>query len=146
MILSKVRTYIKNNVELCKPSLKEWDDEFNIDNIPSTKRENRYHINYDVTSIDTENVMQTKTIVASVTFFYKGFRHTADKFDEAMDEINGISQALVNIENINLFRATDDYPIQSCIATSQIGEPLETNDNSINITLNLSLTVIEFIN
>lgn len=142
---SKVRKYIDSVIATNHPDMRKWNDVFNIENIPSSLIDNGYHVNYSAQSISRQQRTIETNLTATINFFFKGYNSPTEKMDLSMDKVLTISRDLSSLESIGNFRVTDDYPIQYCNPTSQVANPLDTNDNLIIITLELELLVISTI-
>lgn len=145
MRISKVRTYLSNQIALIDSKMKQWDDAFGVDNIPNTLFSKVYHIDYGISSATKGQTTEILTIGATVTFLFKGERKTIETFDDAMEKVNNIALTIMSQESLALFRDTDNFPIQSVARTSQVPQALNTNDNSILIPLELEMTIIQSI-
>lgn len=143
MKYSKIRTYLKNIITDFDADFKEHKDAFNTDNIARTNFNKAYHITYSVPSIDSgSDVYFTSSATASIQFYFKGYRCPQTALDEAMDTVATLSQSFASISNVSAFRMAYDFPIQQVSPTSQVPEPLQSNDNSIIINLDLNLEII----
>lgn len=143
MRYSKIRTYLKELIERADPSFKEHKDAFNTDNIAKTSFNKAYHISYDIPSIDFgADAYFTSNASAAVTFFFKGYRCPQTALDDSMDIVGGLSQDFASVSNLTAYRMSYDFPIQVCNPVSQTPQPLQSNDNSIIITLDLNLEII----
>lgn len=144
MIISKVRTYIADTVTTYDNKYRQWTDAFNIENIPTSIKTKQFHIAFGPVDIDTVDLIQNETVLATVNFFFDSKKNSIDAYDNAIDTVNEIKNNLVNVANVQAFRTTDNYPIQGCVATTLNGDFVNSNDNSIVVTLELSLSVIEY--
>lgn len=143
--ISKVRTFIENQIKAVDKKLKAHDDAFNNENISSTKLISTYHIVYTIPSITRIDSVQDSTVSATVTFFFREGKSTVSAFDNGMNKVNEIAHKCQSYLSLQEFRTTDDFPIQLVESTSIIPEPLENNDNVIKITLGLDLLIQEII-
>jgi len=143
MIYSKVRTYLKARIAAVDSDFKEHKDAFNDDNIAKTGFNKAYHILYSVPSISKSDYLIDSEIEVIVKFFFRGYRDTQAALDDSMDLVNSVALDCGSLENLSAFRVTDDFPIQYCNPTGQVPEPLENNDNSIIVTLNLNMSVLQ---
>jgi hypothetical protein len=145
MIYSKVRQYINQIVLATDSEFLEHKDAFNTNNVPSNIFDKAFHVFYSVPSINRGQTVIDLSIDCTVTFYFKGFRCSQEALDFSMDLVGKVSRNCCKIENVNNFRETDDFPIQSCNPESQVPEPLENNDNAIIITLDLTARLFDVI-
>lgn len=139
MSLSKIRTYLENNIKAVDADFRQHDDAFNSVNIANIEK--AFHISYSVASTEVGQQMLMQTASISVKFYFKGFRDTIKMFDTAMDLVNDVAMGCASRTNVAAFRASDDFPIQNIDIVSQVPEQLESNDNSMSITLEMSADI-----
>jgi hypothetical protein len=106
---------------------KEWDDLFNIDNIPSTIIDGAYHVEVGSGSgaVINQHVLNTEFPIV-LRLFRKGFRDPAEMRDEMLGELQTIICDILlpavrlssGVKNI-IFDGWDFLPLS------------ESNDNSI---------------
>jgi hypothetical protein len=140
--LSKIRTYINNQVKKVSSDFKEHKDAFNDENIAGTRFNKAFHVSYDAPSIIEVELTAEMDMSVTLQLFFKGGRDTISTYDDAMDTMWNVLREVASRRNLNDFRATDNYPIQSASPNSIVVEPLENNDNSMVVTLNLTMKVI----
>jgi len=145
MKISKVRTYFKNQIAIIDGDFKEWEDAFNIDNIPSSIRDKSYHIAYEIPTSEDFNTHLEDGISVTLNAFFKGYRTPAATLDVAMDLCNDIRIQSVKKESIESFRATDDNPIFGVISNSIIPTSITSNDNQVVITLEFTIRMAQTI-
>ena len=145
MKISKVRTYLSNQVKTIDSDFYEWEDAFNIDNIPSNIKDKSYHIAYEIpTSADFDTHLED-AIDVTVSVFFKGYRTPAATLDTAMDLCNDIRIQAVKKESIEAFRSTDDNPIFGVISNSIVPTTIPSNDNQVVITLQFTIRMAQTI-
>jgi len=143
MKISKVRDYTIQQVLGVDSDFKEWTDGFNSENIPSTLFNKAFHIFYTIPSIVDGQSYITNSVSLTLKLFFKGYRDPAEAIDTAMDTASDIVAAMKSIHNVQLYRSTDDLPIQNVVPLSQIAEPLENNDNNVIITMEFDMNIIQ---
>ena len=135
MSLKPVRSFIKSRLSETSSSFKEHKDGFNRDNIPRSLLNKSYFI--DVASSNnesTEGRVVTDEITARVELFYKGYRNTQSTIDDAMDEANNFKLRASNPSHFSSL-------IKRVVCESIEVDPLaDSNDNSILVTINMSIT------
>lgn len=141
-MISKIRTYIKNQVSSYDSTYQHWDDGFNRDNIPSTILDKSYFISYQVPSVDQSQAFHEYSVEVSIEFFHKGFRNITQAIDTYSDNAILISDNILSVSNIEAFRLTDDFPIQSVGLNSMAIDNIQSNDNSFIITLDFNFLLI----
>ncbi len=140
--LSKVRTYVNNRVKAVSRDFQEHLDAFNDENIAGTRLDKAFHVAYSAPSITEVELTAEIDMSVTVQLFFRGGRDTIDTYDNAMDEAWKVLREISSRRNLNDFRATDGYPIQSASPLSVTPEPLENNDNSMVVSLEFNMTII----
>ena len=138
--LSKIRTYINNQVAKVSRDFREHKDAFNDENIAGTVFNKAFHVSYTIPAITEVELTAEMDASVSVQLFFRGGRDTINTYDNAMDEAWKVVREISSRKNINQFRARDGYPIQS--PSSVTPEPLENNDNSIVVNLEFNMIII----
>ena len=141
-MISKVRKYLSDTIKSYDKDFTEHKDAFNSDNISKARFDKNYFITYSTSLSEQGQAWLTDTISVTVELAFKGYRCPQEALDNAMDTATEIKLECAKIENITNFRITDDVPLQSCTPTSQVAEPLGSNDNSFKITLEFDVTII----
>lgn len=145
MIISKVRTYLKNQVIAVDSDFKEHEDAFNVDNIPGTLKNKSFHIDYSIDNSQEFDTHLEDDVSATLTLFFKGYRTPAKALDVAMDLANDIRIKAVSIATVESFKITDDNPIFGVSCLSIKPSPVPTNDNQIIIELEFNLRIAQTI-
>jgi len=137
MSLKPVRTFIKNRLAETNTGFREHKDGFNRDDIPRSLLNKSYFIDVVGTNHSAnENGYVEDKVSAKIELFYKGFRTVQTSIDNAMDEAHQF-----RLRACNPSKATG--AIRSVVVDSIDVDPLsETNDNSIIVTINLSVTAV----
>lgn len=143
MSLSKIRTYLKNQIATVDSNMVEWPHPFNVDTLPDSLFDDAYWIKYDVTSSDDSQVYIVDSVTVQAHFCFHSFNdHVAD-YDAAMDKVNNIKLEAISKSNIEAFSGTDNYPIQRVIPLSQNAIETVDNEKKIIIELNLEIQLVQ---
>jgi hypothetical protein len=142
-MISQTRDYIRRQVLVIDPTQEEWEDAFNIDNIPSNIYNKAFHILYEVPTIVRGQGLYDFNVNATLTLFYKADRNVQETFDSAMDIANSIALSLGNVNNIEEYKIEkdSDNPIYGVEVTSIIPSNPVSNDNRVIVTLSISLGI-----
>ena len=134
MSLSQARTFLKRQIAIIEPDLKEWKDSFNTDNIPQTKIDDYFHINFgELSSAQADNWIQDNW-TCTVTIWKRGFSDVSSSFDSIIDTANCIRLKVIDPKAI----LTDN--IHSIESNSITPEPIEdSNDNTIKVSLEFNI-------
>ena len=128
MSLSQVRTYFNQEIIKVSPDRSEWRDAFNIENVPRTLLNKRYHI--DTTSVASSPQSDhhvEDNFAVTVTIWKQGFNEVATALDELLDEAHCIRMQLINPRNVNDFAGDIDRVDSVSI------EPTAFDDSNDNI-------------
>ena len=131
--MNEIRTYFSSRIKEIDPDFKPWKDGFAFDNIPSTFINKTYHLAYQIESTDHIDTSILDNYSISLLLFFKGYRDVQTALDNSMTLANNIR---VNIINRNNVFSSSFYNIK---AVSMIPEALESNDNSMYVTLEFEL-------
>lgn len=133
MSISQVRTFIKQQIALVDPNLKEHRD-LSDENIAQTKLDEHYHIEYGASSDShDDNCLQTAQSV-SVKVFKRGFNNPTSALDVIIDKAHEIRRCITSTA------ATLGADMQKVESISLTPEPIdETNDNTIKISLEFNI-------
>jgi len=129
-VIKELRDFFKSNILECDPSLKEWKDAFNIDNIPESIIDNAFHIAIDDINTVEGDCSVTDQVGVAVTLFKKGFRETQDAHDALLDKAIAIRLSSLNVSKYN---QTFIRNVESVTTTAT---DIESNDNLIIVTTN----------
>lgn len=137
MNISDLRTYFINRIQAEDSDFREHTDGFNRDNIPSTLLNKTFHIEFGNFSGEGLVDQVTKDVQeVNVFLYFKGFRDPKATIDTGMDTGNNIRLGAIKFENI----AASLIPeMKKVILNSMSPSPIDTNDNSIIITLSFSV-------
>jgi hypothetical protein len=86
MSFSTLRTYFEERMATVDSELKEWEDAFNIENIPSSVLDKSWHIDFAPFSYKTGGAQTCLSFECPVTLnvFFKGYRNPKEAIDTAL--------------------------------------------------------------
>ena len=137
MSYSKVRSYIKQQIKLEFPKLKEHREAFSYENIPQTDLDKSYHIGFGNVSVTQDDNWVEDSMSATVTIFKRGYNQTAQALDDVMEIANCIRLRVIDPKAL----LTDN--ILSAETLSITPEPFDgSNDDTIKVSIvfNIRLT------
>ena len=138
MSFKPVRSFLEARLLEIDRDFEVHDDAFSLENIGNNDFNKRYHIFYANVATSVDNQHTTNDVVnATVSLFFRGYRNATESLDESMDLANTFR---LNCLKIAPIRAQDF--IKRVVCNSIQAEPLDTNDNSIKVTLQFSISVI----
>jgi hypothetical protein len=134
MSYSKVRSYLKQQIALENSKLEEHLDAFNVDNIPQTKIDKTYHINFGNISTTHDDNWIEDSMSATITIFKRGFSEPTKALDAIMDTANCIRLRVIDPKAL----MTDN--ILSAEILSVTPEPIDgSNDNTIKVSIEFNI-------
>lgn len=138
MSFKPVRTFLESRLIEVDSDFEVHDDAFSFENIGNNDFNKRYHIFYGNVATSVDNQHTTNDVVnATVSLFFRGYRNATESLDESMDIANSYRLNCLKIAPLR-----DQQFIKRVVCSSIQAEPLDTNDNSIKITLQFSINVI----
>lgn len=138
MNLSGIRQYINSVISGEYPDLVEWQDALNIENIPNTLIDLRYHILVGPVAITHDDDVVNELVQVVLTIFKRAFNDTVGARDYILDISNCIVMDLINPSTIGDY----DQSIQDVEASSiSISEINETNDNILKSEISLNFKI-----
>ena len=86
MSFATIRPYFQDRMAVVDTELKEWDDAFNVNNIPSSILDKSWHIEYSTFSYNTGGAHTCLSFECPVTLsvFFKGYRNPLEAVDMAL--------------------------------------------------------------
>lgn len=121
----------------------EWEDAFNSENIPSTKLNKVFYLEYSIDSVEMDaNLGLENQVTTDIKLFKKGYRNSKESLDLAMTEAINLRQLFMSPKTLAAFTETNIIGIDS---VSIIPEQLQDDDNSIIVTLSFNTRVYETI-
>ena len=138
MSFSSVRDYFKSQLTALDSSFREHVDGFETENIARNIFNKSYHIVINNPSnVETDNCRVEDNISVRVQLFFKGGK--TSKLQSSLDNALDIGHDYkLKSSNIKDFPST----IKRVVGTSVIASPLETNDNSIIITIEFTVLAV----
>lgn len=127
MSLTEVRPYFRARLEAV--GLTEWDDAFNVDNIPDTLIDGSFHISASPIRNVTlsQNDLQLEHEV-SIKTFIKGYAQPKDALDKAMERLDAILKEVLKPSN----RVTGTGGLRNVLfLSSEILPMAESQDNVV---------------
>lgn len=136
MIISDTRLYFKNEIEKCFPDSSEWDDYFNLDNVPSTIQDCTYHIGIGPLSTGRKNDQTSEEdLSVTVNFWKKGYNDVQETFDEFFDSVHEFKTCVTDPSTY----ASHAF-IKDVYATSIVPQPIDgSNDNVLRLSIDFSV-------
>jgi len=137
-MISIVRDYIKARIAEEDPKLKEWEDAFNIDNIPASQLSDYYHIVYAVpNNLKIENCLAYETVTAKLTLYRAGFQKPQVALDAIMNKAHNIKLRAANPTVL-----TGTGSMKYVEVTGPNPDPVLTNDNTVKCELDFNFLMI----
>lgn len=135
MTLTDVRDFLRTRMDALL--FTEWQDGFNVNNIPDTILDKAYHIlSPNAETVKLDMVILDMDFHQEIAVFRKGFRNPAEAIDAAIEDMETIIVDLISMAN----RFTGHLNV---IPGGFTIEPLsDDNDNSVKATLNLRVKVL----
>lgn len=86
MSFSTIRPYFQERMGAVDPEFKEWEDAFNIDNIPATIIDKSWHLQFQPFSYNTGGAHTCLSFECPITLsvFFKGYRNPVEAVDMAL--------------------------------------------------------------
>ena len=130
---SQVRSYINSRMPTVEPDLKEHLDSFNIENIPRTLINKRYHIAIGPsTSSNKIDLHIDELVPVTMTIWSQGFRNVVTATDALLDRAHCIRMDLINPVNIATFgRDLIDFNSFSIVPS----EIAVSNDDTVQVQM-----------
>lgn len=147
MSYSDVRRYFKQRIVSVSPDRQEWTDTLsiaNVQNVPSTLLDSRYHIEFNsLSSTNQLDVTVTDSASVIVSIWKQGFNLPQDAKDTLLDEAEQIRFSLVNPKNVDLFNTPTHSGIQRVDMVSLTPSEIdESNDNIVQVQMDFVATLI----
>jgi hypothetical protein len=121
------------------PDFKEWEDGFNVENIPSTILDKSWHFVFNPSNyIGSAHTCLNFTAPVMLRVFLKGYRNPKEAIDTALlfaDAI--IKECTKPINRLNQPKIKNVLP--GIVSVQELGS---TNDNSVILELQFNCTII----
>ncbi len=138
MSFKPIRTFLTERLVEIDSDFTVFDNGFNSDQLGDNNFNKRFHIFYGNVATTVSNQNTTSDVVtAVVNLFFSGSRSSTDELDEAMD--------IANKYRINCLRRakySGQTFIKNVVCQSIEAQPLESNDNAIQVKLTFNITII----
>ena len=144
MSFSQVRTYINSRISTTEPDLVEWQDAFNLENIPTVLLNTRYHIQYGAAVSSTQIDKHIEDLFdITITIFKQGYNTENQAIDDLMDKAHCIRLDLINHQNLQTFGGDLLDFVSNSITPIPIAA---SNDNIIQVQLNFNVRLTFAVN
>lgn len=138
MSFKPIRSFLANRLIEVDSDFESHNQPFSLDNIGANDFNKRFHIFYGQVATSVSNQVTTSDdVTATVTLSFNGFRDDSEALDEAMDIAN-----LYRINCLRLEKLNGQSFIKRVVCENITAQPVDTNDNSILITLQFKIKVI----
>lgn len=138
MSLSQVRQYFRDRLNAVDSSFKEHEDGFNRENIPSTLLNKSFFIDLgDVSSQPLSDLHIQDLMATQVFLHFKGYNNIQSKIDEAYDLAHTF-----RIECIKPINAMTGTNIKNVVCDNINVDHIETNDNTVIVTLDFTVRLL----
>lgn len=144
MSLGAIRTYFNQRITSVDSNLSEWTDAFNLENVPSTLLESKYHIGLGPSSSASGIDFHIRDdFTVNVTLWKRGLNNVPNAVDELLDEANCIRTDIINPRNIEDFN-------QDILKISAIGIEIEeiqaSNDDVVQVQIIFEVRKVTILN
>ena len=138
MSFDTIRPYFQARMRAADPEFVEWEDAFNIDNIPNSQLDCAWHISIGGGTLVTFNQFCLGMDVSvTVNAWVKGYRTPMEAVDSGLEKLESILKECCRHSQ----RLTQPY-IKNVVPTSFNVEALSaTNDNIARLVINFTLRV-----
>jgi len=131
---------------IVEPTYEEWTDSFNIENVPTTVLDSKYHVGLGaLTSSPQQDRSIQDQFPVVLTIWKRGFVDIVTATDELLDVANCIRLDIIDVENVELYkqaeitagRTGNIEDVQSVSITPS--EIAASNDNIVQIQLEFNV-------
>ncbi len=134
MSLTNIKPYFRSRLDFL--GFNEWDDAFNVDNIPETTLDNAYHILLpSITGGSINQLDQPTSSAVEVLLFLKGYRNSNEAIDQAILNVETILKDVCNVVN------RTSVLLNVVFDEATIDKINNANDSSVVLTLNFTAFV-----
>lgn len=143
MSFTRLRPYFNECLALADSEFHEWEDAFNLENIPSTILDKAYHLDFGPATADAQNqTCLPYNWPVTISFFLKGYRSPKDAVDTALIKSEAILKECLRHSKRLTDLAVNNSRIVNVKSASTRIEPLDqSNDNVVKVTMDFSVTV-----
>ena len=140
MSFSTLKPYFQSRMEAVDTELREWEDAFNVDNIPSTILDKSWHITFSPASYNTGGAHTCLSFECPITLrvFFKGYRNPREAVDMALIFADAILKECTKpVQRLNQPSIKNVLP-----NNVDIRELSDSNDNAAILEISFLCTVI----
>lgn len=138
MSFKPIRSFLSDRLLEVDSDFEVHNDAFSTENIGANDFNKRYHIFYGNVATSVSNQVTTiDDVTATVKLYFQGFRDATESLDSAMDLANKF-----RIQCLKQNFIINQSFIKRVVCSSIQANPLNTNDNAIEIVLTFNIKVI----
>jgi hypothetical protein len=148
MSFTRLRPYFIECLALVDSDFREWEDAFNIENIPSTVIDKAFHLDFGPASADPQNqTCLPYRWPVSLQIFFKGYSTPKDAVDTALSTSEAILKECLKHSKRLTDSEVSGARIVNVKSTSTAIDPLDvSNDNVVKLTMDFEVTIYIEIN
>lgn len=134
-----LRTYFEERMSAVDPDFREWEDAFNIENIPSTILDKSWHVRFGPFNyVGSAHTCLSFDCPVSLSVFVKGYRNPKEAVDTALNLADAIiTECTSPVHRLNQAKIKNVLP-----RIVDVRELSTTNDNSAVLEIQFSCEVI----
>lgn len=139
MSFSTIRPYFQDRMIAVDSELREWEDAFNLENIPSTILDKSWHIQFNPMGYNTGGAQTCLSFDCPVTLsvFFKGYRNPREAVDTALIFADAIIKECTKpVQRLNQPNIKNVLP--SLVSVRELDT---TNDNAAILEIQFSCEV-----
>jgi len=138
MSFKPIRSFLETRLLEIDSDFEAHNDAFSTENIGANDFDKRYHIFYgNVTTSVSNQVTTQDDVTVTVKLYFDGYRDATESLDSAMDTAN-----LFRIQCLKINYLINQSFIKRVVCNSIQANPLNTNDNAIEVVLTFNVRVI----
>lgn len=139
MSFAAIRPYFNARMLAVDPDFREWEDAFNVDNIPSTMFDKAWHLEFSPSTFGQANqACLTFLVPVSLKVFLKGYRSPKDAVDKALSLAESIVKEASGPSN-RLNQPLIKNVLPNLVDVRKLSE---TNDNSVVLEISFNCLII----
>ena len=140
MSFSTIKPYFQEALSAVHPDLKEWEDAFNLDNIPSSVLDKSWHIRLQPSSyVRAAHTSLLFRAPVTLSICFKGYRNPKEAVDTALEFADAIIKECTNpVRRLNQPKIKNVLP--GIVDVREMGT---TNDNVCVLELSFNCDVIQ---
>ena len=139
MSFENLKPYFQNRMIVAIPESNEWEDAFNIENIPSSILDKSWHIEFGpFVYVGTAHTCLSFDCPVRLSIFLKGYRNPKEAIDNALVYANTvITEVCKPLNRLNQATIKNILP-----NTVDVRELNQSNDNAVVLELSFDCKVI----